>query len=71
MDVEQPIRQPNRLSAGSEEVLCRPAGEQSIPEVTPEGVRHLADFILLLAKWDRKLTSSQSELLPTTQREAA
>ena len=71
MDLEQPIHKRNLPAPGPGEVLCGPADEQSLSEITPEGVRLLADFILLLARWDRNLTSSQSELLPTTHREAA
>jgi hypothetical protein len=42
-----------------------------VHEITPEGVRLLADFILLLAKWDRMLKSPESEMPPETQQEAA
>jgi hypothetical protein len=71
VDLEQPIRERSLPAPGPEEVLYGPADEQSMSETTPQGVRLLADFILLLARWDRMLTSSQSEPLRATQQEAA
>jgi hypothetical protein len=71
VDIEQPIRKRVLSSPGREAVLCGPAVEQPVPEIMPEGVRLLADFILLLAKWDRMLKSSEGEMPPVTQQEAA
>jgi hypothetical protein len=69
--IEQPFRRRDLPPPDPEEVLCVPAVEQPVPEITPEGVRLLADFFLLLAKWDRMLKSSESEMPPKTQQEAA
>lgn len=71
MDRHPPIRKHNPPALRPEEVFSESAGGQSMPEITSEGVRQLADFILLLAKWDRMLTSSESEPFTATNREAA
>lgn len=71
MDLGQPIRKSILSSPGPEEVRSGFAVEPSVPEITPEGVRQLADLILLLAKWDRMLKSSESKVPPVTQQEAA
>jgi hypothetical protein len=68
---EQPFRKRDLPLPGPREVLCVPSVEQPVHEITPEGVRLLADFILLLAKWDRMLKSPESEMPPETQQEAA
>jgi hypothetical protein len=71
VDIEKPTRKRNLPSPGPERVVDRTAVDQFEPEITPEGLRSLADFVLLLAKWDRMLSSSQSDLPPVTHREAA